>query len=53
MQEGTFKTITVEAAKTGWIVREKGQPAEIFHRWEAVVNKLEKELTTKPTHQTE
>ena len=42
MQEGKFKAITVEAAKTGWIVREKGQPAEIFNRWEAVVHKLEK-----------
>lgn len=53
MQEGTFKTITVEAARTGWIVREKGQPAEIFHRWDAVVRKLEKELTTNPKRQTE
>lgn len=42
-----YKTITVEAAKTGWIVREKGRPAEIFTRWEKVVAKLEMELTSK------
>lgn len=42
-----YKTITVEAAKTGWIVREKGCPAEIFTRWEMVVAKLELELTSK------
>lgn len=42
-----YKTLTVEAAKTGWIVREKGKPAEIFIRWEAFVKKLEMELTSK------
>lgn len=42
-----YKTITVEAAKTGWIVREKGRPTEIFTRWEKVVAKLEMELTSK------
>jgi len=42
-----YKTLTVEAAKTGWIVREDGKPAEIFIRWEAVVKKMEIELTSK------
>lgn len=42
-----YKTIIVEAAKTGWIVRENGTPAEIFTRWESVVKKLEAELTSK------
>lgn len=42
-----YKTLTVEAAKSGWIVREKDCPAEIFVRWESFVNKLEHELTSK------
>ena len=45
-KDGEFKTITVEAAKQGWIVREQGKPAEVFVRWESVVNKLKNELTT-------
>lgn len=42
-----YKTLTVEAAKTGWIVREAGKPAEIFVRWEALVSKLAAELSSK------
>jgi len=42
-----YKTLTVEAAISGWIVREAGKPAEIFVRWESFVQKLEKELTSK------
>lgn len=42
-----YKTLTVEAATTGWIVREVGKPAEIFTRWDSLVRKLEQELTTK------
>jgi hypothetical protein len=47
MPKEQYKTLTVEAAKTGWIVRENGKPAEIFIRWEHVVKKLEMELTSK------
>lgn len=47
MEKEQYQTITVEAAKTGWIVRVKGKPAEIFIRWDQVVKKLEAELTTK------
>lgn len=45
-----YNTISVEAAKTGWIVKDlkdKKKPAEIFIRWESVVKKLEHELMTK------
>jgi hypothetical protein len=42
-----YKTLTVEAAISGWIVRETGRPAEIFVRWESFVLKLEHELTNK------
>ena len=45
-RKAKYKTLTVEAALTGWIVREQGQPPEVFHRWGSVVAKLEKELTT-------
>jgi hypothetical protein len=47
MKEGEYKTLTIEAALTGWIVREQGNPTEIFVRWDQVVKKLERELTTK------
>ncbi len=47
MNAPQYKTLTVEAAKTGWIVRENAKPAEIFIRWDQVVRKLEIELTSK------
>jgi hypothetical protein len=47
--KGEYKTITIEAALTGWIIRERGKPTEIFARWEQVVKKLERELTTLDT----
>lgn len=42
-----YQTITVEAAKTGWIVRKKDHPAEIYIRWDQVIRRLEMELTSK------
>jgi hypothetical protein len=42
-----YKAISVESAKSGWIVREKGKTAEVFVRWDQVVKKLEAELTSK------
>lgn len=47
MEKEKYQTVTVEAAKTGWIVRVKGKPAEIFLNWEILVRKLERELATK------
>lgn len=47
MAEVQYKTLTVEAAKTGWIVRERGEPPEVFLRWESLVNKLRTELTSQ------
>jgi hypothetical protein len=42
-----FKKLSVEAARTGWIVRETGKPAEIFIRWDALVSYLASQLLTK------
>lgn len=42
-----YKQVTVESAVSGWIVKEAGKPAEVFVRWDAVVKKLERELTSK------
>ena len=42
-----YKTLSVEAARTGWVVREKGKVTELFIRWPDVVKKLEAELTSK------
>jgi hypothetical protein len=47
MTNPQYKPLTVEAAKTGWIIRERGKPAEVFVRWEQVVRRLEAELTSK------
>ncbi len=47
MPKEQYKTLIVEAAKTGWVVREPRKPAEIFIRWEQLVKKLEMELTSK------
>jgi hypothetical protein len=47
VEKEQFKILTIEAAKTGWIIREKGEPAEIFHIWPQVIRKLEQELTSK------
>jgi hypothetical protein len=46
-KQGIYKKITVEAAVSGWIVKEPGKPAEVYVRWESVVKKLEHELTSK------
>jgi hypothetical protein len=46
-EKSAYKTLTVEAAIQGWVVREPGKPAEIFVRWESLIRKLEKELTNK------
>lgn len=42
-----YSTVTVEAAVSGWIVKEKGQPAKVFVRWEALVSYLQYRLATK------
>jgi len=46
-KDSNYKTLTIEAATTGWIIRESGKPAEIFHIWSQVIRKLETELTNK------
>lgn len=42
-----YNTVTIETALTGWVVREKGRPTELFIRWESLVNHLAKRLTSK------
>ena len=42
-----YSTVTIEAARTSWIVKEKGRPAEVFVRWESLVEYLETRLATK------
>lgn len=42
----TYSCVTVEAAKGGWIVREKGKPAEVISHWDRVVRRLKEILTT-------
>ena len=44
-----YKTVTIEAATTGWILKVKGEPTEIFVRWDALVRKLETLLTNSST----
>ena len=47
MSEPEYITLTIEAARTGWIVKEKGKPAEIFTRWEHAVSYMAERLTSK------
>ena len=42
-----YKKITVESAVSGWIVKEVGKPPEVFLRWDALIHRLEQELTSK------
>lgn len=42
-----YNTVTVEACKNGWIVKQKGKPVEVFFQWRNVINRLEFELITK------
>jgi len=42
-----YPTLSIEAARSGWIVTEKGRPAEVFVRWESVVSYIATRLTTK------
>jgi hypothetical protein len=46
-----YSTITIEAARTGWIVKERGKPAEVFVRWESMVKYIETRLSTKGNEQ--
>lgn len=43
-----YPTLTVEAARSGWIVKQDGKPAEIFVRWEALIAYLKAQLTSAP-----
>ena len=47
MSTKLFRTVSIEAAVTGWILKERGKPAQIFVRWEALVRELEERLTHK------
>lgn len=40
-----YKRVEVEAALSGWILRVKGRPAEIFVRWESLIIRLKELLT--------
>ena len=43
-----YNIITIEAAESGWIVRQAGKPhAKVFLIWARVVELLEAELTSK------
>jgi hypothetical protein len=42
-----YHVLTIEAARTGWIVKESGRPAEVFVRWDTLVRYIESRLTTK------
>jgi len=42
-----YRTVSVESAENGWIIKEPGKPAEVFFRWESVVYRLELLLTSK------
>ena len=47
MKKPEYNTVSVEAARTGWIVREQGRPAEVFIRWDALLRYIETRLTSK------
>lgn len=51
MEKTEYNTVTVEAARTGWIVKETGKPAEVFIRWDALLRHLESRLTSKGNKQ--
>lgn len=42
-----YKEIIVQAAVSGWILKVKGQPPQVFVRWESLVNAMELLLTSK------
>lgn len=46
MKKNEYNTITIEAARTGWIVKEHGKPAEVFIRWSALIEHIEQRLTS-------
>lgn len=46
MSKTQYNTVSIEAAESGWIVKERGQPTKLFYRWESLVKYLEGRLTT-------
>ena len=47
MPKAEYNTLTIEAAESGWIVKEKGKPTKVFFRWESLTVYLADRLTTK------
>ena len=41
-----YTSVTVESAKGGWIVRERGKAAEVISHWDRVVFRLKQILTS-------
>lgn len=47
MPEVKYNEITVQAAVSGWILKVKGQPPQVFVRWDSLVSAIELLLTSK------
>jgi hypothetical protein len=47
MKKPEHNIITIEAARTGWIIKEMGRPAEVFIRWDALVEYIATRLTSE------
>ena len=45
-KKAAYRTVTVQAAVSGWIVTVKGQTPRVFYRWEMVERMLKEELTS-------
>lgn len=45
--ETKYACVSIETARTGWVVKEKGRHTEIFVRWEAVVKYIGTRLTSE------
>lgn len=49
-QKPEYNTVTIEAAVNAWILREKGRPVEVFHRWDLLTNRLKERLARQEPH---
>lgn len=41
-----YRTVTIQAAKNGWIVMQTGRITEVYIRWDELVKRIKDELTS-------
>ena len=47
MSEVVYNTVTISAAVNGWVLTVKGEPPEVFVRWDELIYRLHSKLANR------